>query len=173
MGLPQAVITILLLVSMLSTTAYYLNDSKALSRIEASNLKHGFDIVDKAWHAYRLDNETLTCSNPVEPSGCAKWDVATPGYLSASTWSTDLIPSYTLLPSLPSDFAWSYDETVYGHYFCASGTGNEVLLDAAKIYQADASAGQVIVDSSCGVTTQGAYPSAVSTWAMTYWVNVK
>lgn len=173
MTLPHVVISIVLLGSMLGTTAYYLNDSKVLSKIEARNFEHSFEAMDQAWHAYRVDNETLTCSNPVEPSGCAKWDVATPGYLSASTWSTDLVPSYTLLPALPSDFSWSYDETVYGHYFCATGSGNEVLLDAAKIFQNEAASGQVIVNSSCGVTTQGTYPTGASTWAMTYWVNVK
>lgn len=173
MSLAHVVISIVLLTSMIGTTAFYLNSSKALSRVEARNFTVKFEAVDEAWHAYRTDNEMLTCSNPIDPSGCAKWAVSSPGYLPATNWWANLAPEYILMPALPANFTWAYDETGYGHYFCAFGNGNTILLEAAQFYQSRADYDQVVISSSCGASSQGALPSGISAWAITYWINIK
>src|SRR5690606_4837089 len=143
MGLPQLIISIILGAAMLATSMNYLNKAQVFESITASEMTSAFGVMEAAWHAFREANEILACANPIEPSGCAKWEVSSAGYLNAATWSEDLVPQYTLLPKAPGEFTWSYGETSYGHYFCTSGTGNESLLNAGLRFQTKQATNQV------------------------------
>lgn len=138
-------------------TINYLNPSIAIEKQSETRLVKGFDSLQTAWDAYRLENQTheWMCDTYTTANGtyedCYKI-LADPGHLPVSGWSQTLTPEFTFMPVPPRNMLWSYGSSGADLYFCVQGSVNAPQIRGLHRGLGHFMGEQAFIGNSCGVT---------------------